>query len=119
MNVRNPDITGPCRHLQDRRRIRAYREHFKNMPTYPALTGEGGKVKVPNLAWVLMIGHSKVSFDCGLITLRKIEGRALVRPSMKVVKRHHKVGEKYTRAKLPFSIRRFGTLQLANLRGES
>src|SRR5271163_388215 len=49
MNVRNPDITGPCRHLQDRRRIRACREHFKNMPTYPALTGEGGGGMVDKL----------------------------------------------------------------------
>src|SRR5271169_5467199 len=46
MNVRNPDITGPADHLLDRRRIRACREHFKNMPTYPALTGEGGYCKV-------------------------------------------------------------------------
>jgi hypothetical protein len=43
MNVRNPDITGPCRHLKTGARIRAQHEHIKNITTHPALTGEGGK----------------------------------------------------------------------------
>ena len=42
MNVRNPDITGPCRHLKTGARIRAQHEHIKNVTTHPALTGEGG-----------------------------------------------------------------------------
>src|SRR6516164_11273660 len=42
MNVRNPDITGPCRHLKTGARIRAQHEHIKNLTTHPALTGEGG-----------------------------------------------------------------------------
>jgi hypothetical protein len=42
MNVRNPDITGPCYHLKTGARIRAQHEHIKNITTYPALTGEGG-----------------------------------------------------------------------------
>src|SRR6516162_4741717 len=44
MNVRNPDITGPCRHLKTGARIRAQHEHIKNLTTHPALTGEGGKL---------------------------------------------------------------------------
>jgi hypothetical protein len=43
MNVRNPDITGPCHHLKTGARIRAQHEHIKNVTTHPALTGEGGK----------------------------------------------------------------------------
>jgi hypothetical protein len=42
MNVRNPDITGPCHHLKTGARIRAQHEHIKNVTTHPALTGEGG-----------------------------------------------------------------------------
>src|SRR6516164_2680538 len=42
MNVRNPDITGPCHHLKTGARIRAQHEHLKNITTHPALTGEGG-----------------------------------------------------------------------------
>src|SRR6516162_10960906 len=41
MNVRNPDITGPCRHLKIGARIRAQHERIKNLTTHPALTGEG------------------------------------------------------------------------------
>jgi hypothetical protein len=44
MNVRNPDITGPCHHLKTGARIRAQHEHIKNVTTHPALTGEGGFV---------------------------------------------------------------------------
>ena len=46
MNVRNPDITGPCRHLKIGARIRAQHERIKNTTTHPALTGEGGDIKV-------------------------------------------------------------------------
>jgi predicted SAM-dependent methyltransferase len=47
MNVRNPDITGPCLHLKTGARIRAQNphEHIKNITTHPALTGEGGNSK--------------------------------------------------------------------------
>ena len=44
MNVRNPDITGPCHHLKTGARIRAQHEHLKNITTHPALTGEGGNL---------------------------------------------------------------------------
>src|SRR5271169_4457669 len=67
MNVRNPDITGPCRHLQDRRRIRAYREHFKNMPTYPALTGEGGYENYAADNELTLPGYNKLGRVRGVI----------------------------------------------------
>ena len=47
MNVRNPDITGPCHHLKTGARIRAQHEHLKNITTHPALTGEGGRQDRP------------------------------------------------------------------------
>jgi hypothetical protein len=46
MNVRNPDITGPRHHLKTGARIRAQHEHIKNITTHPALTGEGGCLKI-------------------------------------------------------------------------
>ena len=55
MNVRNPDITGPCRYLKTGR---AQHEHIKNVTTHPALTGEGGNLHPTSLRNLLYDGSA-------------------------------------------------------------
>src|SRR6202035_2821977 len=66
MNVRNPDITGPPTATLSGHRILAQREHIKNASTYPALTGEGGKLNFtihPNDAFGKKTHGNKYDFS--------------------------------------------------------
>jgi|SRR6516162_1109410 hypothetical protein len=54
MNVRNPDITGPCRHLKTGAGY-ALNLNYQERTTHPVLTGKGGSPNLHkgySLAWL-------------------------------------------------------------------